>query len=336
MSYCVHVEPSGHRFSVEQDETVLDAALRQGFSLPHGCRNGACGACKGRLLSGEVHYAEGKLKVLEKDDDIEGQAFFCKALPSSDLTIEVHEADASKDIPVKAFPCRVVKLERLNHDVMYILLKPPATQRMQFLAGQYIDFLLKDGKRRSFSIANAPHEDKFIELHVRHVEDGRFTGEVFENMHAKDIVRIEGPLGGFYLREDSNRPMIFMAGGTGFAPVKGIIEHAIALGVTRPMHLYWGVRAREDIYQHTLAQGWADKYEHISYTPVLSAPKPGDQWQGKTGWVHEAVVADHADLSGYDVYASGPPVMVCTGRDAFAEQGLKLENYYSDAFEFND
>ena len=334
MRHKVRIEPSGHEFQVEAGETVLDAALRQGFAFPYGCRNGACGSCKGKLLDGEVKYGAQLPPGLSDDDLARGFALFCSAVPAADLVIEVREIGAAKDIPVKTLPCRVAKLERLNHDVMRMSLKLPATERLQYLAGQYIDVLLKDGRRRSFSIANAPHDDQFLELHVRHVPGGRFTDEVFGSLKEKAILRFEGPLGSFFLREDSNRPIILMAGGTGFAPLKGIVEHAIAEGMTRPMHLYWGARAREDLYLHDLALGWVQQHTNIQYTPVLSEPMPGDGWEGRTGYVHEAILADHADLSEYEIYASGPPAMIAAGREQFPSHGLSLDNFYCDSFEY--
>lgn len=335
MSYTVTIQPSGHSFEINPDESVLDAALRHGFNIAYGCRNGACGSCKGKLLQGNIHYGDAQPTALE-DEDIKNQmALFCQAIPEGDITIEAHEIGAVKDIPVKTLPCKVATLERLNHDVMLVELKPPSTERLQFLAGQYIDFLLPDGRRRSFSIANAPHHDELIELHIRHIDGGRFTSEVFDNLKVKSIMRIEGPLGSFFLREDSERPMILMAGGTGFGPIKGMIEHALAAQIKRPMHIYWGVRAREDLYLHDLAQGWVDQHEHITYTPVLSEPKAEDNWQGRTGFVHDAICADFTDLGNFEVYGSGPPAMVHAGSDAFAKQGLNLDYYYSDAFEFN-
>jgi len=335
MSFTVTIQPSGHRFPVEEGESILDAALNHGFNLAYGCRNGACGSCKGKVLQGEIHYGKEEPIALDEDDKANRLALFCQAMPNSDVTIEVREIGAIKDIPVKILPCKVARLEQLNHDVMLVELKLPATERLQFLAGQYIDFILPDGRHRSFSMANAPHHDEVIELHIRHIEGGQFTSEVFDNLKPKSIMRIEGPLGSFFLREDSERPIIFMAGGTGFAPLKGIIEHTIAANITRPMYLYWGVRACKDLYMHELAQSWAEQYEHIHYIPVLSEPQVGDQWQGRTGYVHDAICADFSDLSGFEIYGSGPPAMVYAGRNAFAMQGLDLEHYYSDAFEFN-
>jgi len=333
MSFKVQIQPSGHEFEVEEDESILDAALRQGFAFPYGCRNGACGSCKGKVLEGEVDYASLPPALTDADTE-QDIAVFCQAMPRSDLRIEVREIGAAKDIPVKVLPCRIAALEPLAHDVMKVRLKLPVTERMQFLAGQYLDILMREGRRRSFSLANPPHDDAFLELHVRHVPGGRFSGWLFEQAKVKDLLRIEGPLGSFFLREDTERPVILIAGGTGFAPVKGIIEHAISEGLTRPMHLYWGARARRDLYLDGLARGWAEAHEHIHYTPVLSEPAPEDAWGGRTGYVHQAVVEDFEDLSEYEVYASGPPPMVQAAREAFPAKGHNPENFYSDSFEY--
>lgn len=332
MSYSVKIEPSGHCFTVEEHESVLDASLRQGVNLPYGCRDGACGTCLGKLKSGQVSYPDGPPAALSEKDEEQNMAIFCQAHAQSNLIIESDEVENSRDIQIKTLPCRISELRRLNHDVMLVTLKLPDAERMQFMAGQYIDFLLEDGRKRAFSLANAPHEDKDLELHIRHVENGRFTGRVFESLKIKDMMRIEGPYGQFFLREDSDRPIIFMAGGTGFAPIKGIIEHALAADVARPMHLYWGARKREDLYMHELARQWADEHTNIEYHPVLSEAAD-DGWSGQRGHVHSTIIADFPDLSGYEIYASGPPVMVYAGRDSFAGQGLDLEYYYSDAFE---
>jgi CDP-4-dehydro-6-deoxyglucose reductase len=334
MTNKVTVQPSKHFFNVDDGETVLDAALRQGLAFPYGCRNGECGSCKGKLLAGAVHYEQGRPSGLSETDAQNGYALFCQARPSEDLIVEVHEIGGISEIPVKTLPCRISTLEHLSHDVVRLQLKLPATERLQFFAGQYLDFLLKDGRRRSFSIANAPHDDAYIELHIRHIDGGRFTTEVFESMHEKDILRIQGPLGSFFLRETSDRPIIMMAGGTGFAPLKGMIEHALAMKLNRSIHLYWGARSRQDLYLDSLAHSWADQHDNIRYTPVLSDAKPEDDWHGRTGYVHEAVLEDYPDLSAVEVYASGPPAMVYAGRDAFVERGLDAEHYFSDAFEF--
>ena len=289
MSFRISVPATGHEFDVEQDETVLEAALRQGIGLPYGCRNGACGKCAGELLSGEVSYAK-ELSSMALEQQQQGKALFCQACPQTDLEISVREISTSRDIEIKTLPCRVESMELLTHDIMKLELKLPETERLQFLAGQYIEFLLKDGKRRAFSIANAPHNDALIELHIRHVPDGQFGDYVFSGMKPKELMRLEGPLGSYYLREESERPIILMGGGTGFAPLKGMLEHAFHVGLNRPIHLFCGVRAYRDLYMDTMVKGWVQQHDNLKYTPVLSEPEEADNWQGKTGFVHEAII----------------------------------------------
>lgn len=333
MSFKVTLEPSGHSFEVETDEVVLDAAIRQGLSLQYGCRNGVCGACKGKVVEGRIRYDNGLPGAISEAEDAIGQVLLCSAKAETDLTLELHEIGSGNEVPVRKMPSRVVKMERLADDVMRIYLKLPDTERMQFLAGQYIDILLKDGRRRSFSLANAPHDDELLELHVRLIEGGEFTSHVFEGMQEKDILRIEGPYGTFTLQEASDRPMIFIAGGTGFAPIKGIIEHAIQEGVNRSIFIYWGARAKTDLYLDALPQTWAQQ-DNIQYVPVLSQAVPEDKWQGRTGLVHEAVMQDFTDLSVYEIYASGPPEMVEAARQGMMLRGLSSQHFYFDSFEF--
>ena len=334
MAYTVTIESSGHNFSVDDNESVLDAALRQGIVLPYGCRNGACGSCMGSVLSGAVEYASGLPPALNEEDAVAGKALFCQAHPSGNLTIRIREVDAARDIEVKTLPCRVQKLEHLAHDVVRIYLKVPASERMQFLAGQYIEVLIKDHEPRAFSIANAPHDDEFIELHIRFVKGGLFTDQVFHGMQEKAMLRIRGPLGTFFLREDSDRPAILIGGGTGFAPLKGILEHAFEVGITRPLHLFWGVRAARDLYMDALPKQWVNEYEHFSYTPVLSEPGGKDHWIGETGFITDTVIKHYPDLSGHEVYMSGPPIMVETGHKLFTQHGMDETRFFSDAFEY--
>ncbi len=337
MSYQVTIQPSGHKFVVNEDETILAAALREGFSMPYGCRNGACGSCKGKVIEGKVDHGKYQENTLKLQEIAEGKALFCVARPLSDLVIEAREIRAAGEVPVKTLPCRVQKLERLADDVMLMQLKLPANERLQFLAGQYIDFLLKDGRRRSYSIANPPHADEFIELHLRHVPGGRFSGHVFTTMKGKDILRFEGPHGSFLVSEESDKPMIFVAGGTGFAPIKGMLQHLFAEECDRQMVLYWGARARKDLYMAELPVQWQQQYPNFSFIPVLSEPAPGDQWQGRTGLVHQAVLDDFSDLSGFEVYASGSPAMVDAARDSFIKtRKLPEDAFFADAFSFQE
>ncbi len=333
MSFTTTILPSGHKFTVEADENILEAGLRQGFTLPYSCRDGVCGACKGKVLQGEVDYGKYQSSTLSEAEKAAGMALFCCAKPKSDLVIECREVSTLKDIPVKLLPTRVHKMLKLAEDVMVIYLKLPASERLQFLAGQYIDILQKTGKPRSFSLANAPHDDEFLELHIRNIAGGEFTNHVFTGMKERDILRIKGPLGTFFLREDSDKPIIFVASGTGFAPIKAIIEHALQIGIKRTMHFYWGARKLADLYMLGKVKEWEAR--GIKFTPVLSEPLPEDNWKGRTGFVHEAVMQDYADLSGHQVYACGAPVVVeAAHRDYTTQRKLPNEEFFSDAFTF--
>lgn len=332
MTFKTTITPSNHSFPVEADETILEAGLKHGYILPYGCRNGVCGACKGKILQGSVDHGKSEGNALNAAEMAQGMALFCCAKPTSDIVIECREVHADKDIPVKTMPCRVHKLERLAEDVIVLYLKLPSNERLQFLAGQYIDILQKEGKPRSFSLANAPHEDEFLQLHVRNITGGAFTHHVFTEMKERDILRFKGPLGTFFLRDD-DKPIIFVASGTGFAPIKAIIEHALHIGMQREMHFYWGARTLADLYMLDLAKQW--ETQGIVFTPVLSEPRAEDHWQGRTGFVHQAVLEDYSDLSGHQVYACGAPIVVeAAHRDFTSMRGLPNEEFFSDAFTF--
>lgn len=329
MAFNTIIKPSNHCYPNEADETILEAGLKHGYTLPYSCRDGVCGACKGKILQGEVDYGQYQPFALSEAEKAAGMALFCRAKPRSDLVIECHEVSSLKDIPVKTLPCRVQKMERVADDVMVLYLKLPANERMLFLAGQYIDILLKDDKPRSFSLANAPHDDEFLQLHVRNIPGGSFTHHVFHEMKERDILRIKGPLGSFFLREDSPKPIVFVASGTGFAPVKAIIEHALQIGAQRTMYFYWGVRKQADLYMLDQVKEWEAR--GIKFTPVVS----DEPWPGRGGFVHQAVLEDFADLSGYQVYACGAPVVVeAAHREFTATRGLPSEEFLSDAFTF--
>lgn len=330
MSFTISLSPSEQQFQAEDNENILDAALRQNIHLPYGCRNGQCGACRATLTAGQVVYPNDKPSAL--DNTPESDCLLCQAVATSDLQLTVTVLEASEQVEPRILPCRVDQIDHLAHDVVRLYLKLPDNQRLQFLAGQYLDFLLSDGRRRAFSIANAPHDDERIELHIRHVPGGKFTDYVFSKMEEKAILRIQAPLGGFHLQEQSERPIILMGGGTGFAPLKGMIEHAFYTGLKNPMHLYWGVRSKRDLYLAELPERWAAEQPHFRFTPVLS--EPDADWTGQTGWVHEAVVADYPDLSSFDLYMSGPPPMIHAAQTVFAEHQLPREQLFSDAFEY--
>ena len=329
----VRLEPSGHTFTVAAGETLLEAALRQAIGLPYGCRNGACGACKGVLRSGQLEYGDYQERALHPSEKAAGKALTCCTQPLTDIVFEVRELTGAKDLAIRTMPCRVERIEKPAEDVAILYLKLPTNERLQFLAGQYIDILLKEGKRRSFSLANAPHDDKLLQLHVRKTPGGAFSQYVFDEMKERTILRFEGPLGTFFLREDSDKPIVFVAGGTGFAPIKAIIEHALHHGLDRPMVLYWGVRSLKDLYLAELPSQWQRDNGSFTFIPVLSDPVPGDAWTGRTGLVHQAVLDDFDDLSGYQVYACGAPGMTDIARKTFVEvRGLPDDEFYCDAF----
>ncbi len=335
MPFTVHLRPSGKTFTVENKETVLEAALRQHIALPYGCRNGACGACLGKLLTGEIQYSDPPPDALPRLLPELGDVLLCKAKPLCNLELEVTEvAIPTAAQALKLLPCRVQALRALAHDVMQLFLTLPQTERISFLAGQYVDLILADGRRRSFSLANPPHANENLELHIRLVPGGIFTSHVFASMKPGDLLRVEGPLGSFFLREDSTRPIIMIAGGTGFAPVKAMVESMIEKQLQHPVHFYWGARAKRDLYMDGLARIWMEELPKFQYTPVLSEPLAEDGWAGRTGFVHDAVLQDYTDVSGHDVYACGPPPMVRGARDGLLAQGLPEAHFYSDSFEF--
>ncbi|MFZ6848332.1 CDP-6-deoxy-delta-3,4-glucoseen reductase [Undibacterium sp. RuRC25W] len=333
MTFQVTVTPSGRQFSCEADETVLSAALRAGVGLPYGCKNGACGSCKGKITDGTVVHGNHQQRALSDTEEAQGMSLFCCAKPQSNLTIEAREIVASGDYPIKKMPTRIAKLEKLSDDVMLVALQLPANERLQYRAGQYIEFMLKDGKRRSYSMANAPHLDEHITLHIRHMPGGLFTDQVFSTLKERDILRFEGPHGSFFLREDSDKPIVLLASGTGFAPIKALVEHLIHTKSTRPVSLYWGGRRPVDLYMDGLCQEWTAQLPGFKYVPVVSNATPEDNWSGRTGFVHQAVITDFPDLSGHQVYACGAPIVVESAqRDFVAQCQLPAEEFFADSF----
>ncbi len=336
MTFTITLKPSGQEFTAQANEPVLDAAKRQGIILPYSCKNGVCGSCKGKVLQGQVAQATHAASALSNDEKAAGLALFCCATAQSDLELEIHEltgALAEKAAHSRKFPARVCELERtMADDVMIVKLQLPAGPPVEYVAGQYIDFILKDGKRRSYSIATAPHHEGPLELHIRHMPGGAFTDHVFSSMKTREILRCEGPLGTFFLREDSTKPIILLASGTGFAPIKAIVEHAIFKNIQRPITLYWGGRCKKDLYLFDLASHWANTLPNFSFIPVLSDAHD-EAWHGRTGFVHQAVIDDVPDLSSHQVYACGAPVMVEAAlRNFVAHHQLPHEEFYADAF----
>jgi CDP-4-dehydro-6-deoxyglucose reductase len=336
MSFQVTIQPAGVSFEVPRDEPILPAAIRQGVGLPYGCRDGACGSCKSRLLEGRVIHGAHQLKALSVEEEAQGFILTCCATPQTDCVVEARSVPGAGQFPVLKLPSRVLSLERAAPDVMVLKLQLPANQNLQYHAGQYVEFILQGGARRSYSMANAPHAlgtPPAIELHIRHMPGGRFTDHVFGAMKERDILRMEGPFGSFFLREDSSRPMILLASGTGFAPIKALIDHLRMKGSTRPAVLYWGGRRPQDLYMDAWCRAQAAELPWLRYVPVVSDALPADAWTGRTGFVHRAVVEDFPDLSGHQVYACGAPVVVESAeRDFTAICGLPADEFFADAF----
>jgi NAD(P)H-flavin reductase/quinol-cytochrome oxidoreductase complex cytochrome b subunit len=328
----VLMHPDNRIIPVREGEYVLEAALREDLPVPFECRNGGCGSCKGALLYGTVDYGLYQETALTREERANGKLLLCCATALSDLEIEYVPTKLPGNVPVRTYTARVAKMNRLSHDVMQLILKVQADEVPYFYAGQYINVLLPDGEKRSFSFATAPHQRDHIELQVRFVPGGRFTTHVFNAMKEGDTLQFEGPLGSFFLREDSRKPIIFVAGATGFAPVKSMVEHAFHTGMKRRMYLYWGVRRLRDLYLGDLARRWACEHENFVFVPVLSEPAPEDNWNGRTGLVHEAILADFPDLSGHQVYACGSVAMVQTAHPAFVAHGMSEHDCFSDAF----
>ncbi len=341
MTFTVSITPSGKTVNVDDETHILEAALAQGVVLPYGCKNGACGSCKARIVSGDIIQDPHQPGALSADEARRGYALLCCARAASDLTVEARVVAAVGEIPIRKMPCRVSSIDRVAPDVVVIRLQLPANERLQYLAGQYVDLLLRDGTRRSYSMAAAPGTADGLELHVRHLPGGKFTDAAFgvsePALKVRDILRLEGPLGTFFLREDSDRPIVMVASGTGFAPVKAILERVRGLveskGFARPITLYWGGRRPQDLYMHELCLRWQSGIPGFRYLPVISEALAQDGWTGRTGFVHRAAMADFPDMSACQVYTCGAPVVVdASRRDFIGHCGLPDDEFYADAF----
>jgi len=330
--HTVTLQATGKQFRVEPGETVLEAARRAGLALPYSCLAGVCGSCKATLIKGICTYPRNPPTALNAAEQARHQVLLCQAVPASDLVIAAREVASVADIPRRLLTLKLVDKALLSDDVVRLTLLTARGERMRRLAGQYVDILLPDGRRRAFSIANAPHEGDHVELHVRHVAGGGFTSYVFDEMAPGDLLRVEGPLGTFVPREDSERPMLLVAGGTGFAPIKALVEHFRHLGTLRPTTLYWGARNPRDLYLRALPERWTRDVPSFHFVPVISDSEHAGEL--RRGFAHEAVLEDHPDLSAFDLYMSGPPTMIDAGRRAFVDAGLPEERLYYDSFDY--
>ena len=337
MSFQITIQPSQHQFNAQPDQSVLDAALAAGIVLPYSCKSGACSTCRGKVVRGTYEAGTSPAQILSAEDIEAGFTLFCQAKPTSDMVIESREVRFATDIQSRKLPVRVTAIHTAAPDVKILTLQLPATETFRFYAGQYIELLLKDGKRRSYSMANAPHDAATLELHIRHMPGGLFTDHVFGSgatqMKEREILRFEGPFGSFFLREDSKKPIVMVASGTGFAPIKSIVEHMIHQGIQRPINLYWGGRRPADLYLDELAKGWARDLRDFTYVPVVSDALEEDAWTGRTGFVHHAVIQDFPDMQQFEIYACGAPIVVESARKDFsAKCRLPEDAFFADAF----
>ena len=335
MSFTITVQPSGRTFTAEPDQPLLLAAIAQGIGMPYGCKDGACGSCKCKKLDGAVVQGTHQLKALTPEEAAQGFILTCCATALSDVVLESRNVTDESAFPIKKMPTRVASLAKVSHDVMVVRLQLPAADIFKYHAGQYIEFMLRDGARRAYSMGNAPHtqaESPQLELHIRHTPGGKFTDHVFDAMKEKEILRVEGPFGSFYLREDSAKPMVLLASGTGFAPIKAMIEHMQVKNITRSAVLYWGGRRPADLYMHDWVLAKVAEMPNLHYVPVVSDALPEDVWAGRTGFVHNAVLQDMPDLSGYQVYACGAPIVVDSAQAAYVKAGLPEDEFFADSF----
>jgi CDP-4-dehydro-6-deoxyglucose reductase len=326
--------PTGQQFNAEPGESVLTAALRAGLNLPHSCKGGHCAACLARLLSGRVDYPQPRPAGITDDEIRDGLALLCQARALEDLRVEAREVRPAPDVEVKSLPCRIENLVRLTDDVMAVALRLPAVETLHFLPGQYVDVILSAGRRRSFSLASAPTDGPLLELHVRRASREGFTGQVFDALERGALLRIEGPLGQFWLRLESPRPVVMIGGGTGYAPLRAMLRQLLASGDRRAVTLYWGVRSAADLYEHAWLERLEAQRPGFCYVPVLSDALPADDPALRRGWVHDAVLEDVPKLAAVDVYAAGPPAMIEAIRASFTERGLPRDQLWFDSFDY--
>jgi CDP-4-dehydro-6-deoxyglucose reductase, E3 len=334
----VKLRPGNRTLAIEPGESVLDAALRAHVNLPHSCKGGNCGSCRAQLVSGEIYYPRGRPLALSDEELAHGYVLLCQARPRSDLVVEARDVRHLMDVEIKSLPCRVERMQKLAPDVMALFLRLPAVEDFVFRAGQYLDIMLPDGRRRSFSIASPPHDASLIELHVRRAARGEFTAHVFAGMKPGELLRIEGPLGQFVYREPEGpgaaAPAILVGGGTGFAPLKSLLRHVLETGRQRPLHLYWGARHALDLYEHDWVRERVARFAQFRFTSVLSEPSAAEAGRYRTGLVHEALIADHPDLSMAEVYAAGPPALIKALLETLPAHGLPRDRLYFDSFEY--
>ena len=325
MTHTIAVEESDISFPCNDGETILVAAERAGYTMPYSCRKGVCASCEGFLSKGDV-----KQRSKEMTGPA-GKVLFCTATAKSDLTIRPRRISRHDPLARKKIKARVFRMSRPADDVAILQLRFPASIRAKFKAGQYLRIRTPDGDERSFSMANAPQESDGVQLHIRHVPGGAFSEKVLASLQLDDKLEVEVPFGDFHLREDNQARYVFVATGTGFAPLKSILDDMIRRRLNREVRFYWGGRSEADLYLAKTCEKWAKRYPWFTFIPVLS--EANAKWTGRRGLVHAAVLEDVPNLSDRHVYACGNPMMIEAARNEFtARAGLPSDHFYADAF----
>ena len=312
MSYEVTVEPTGDVIEVDEDQTILDAALRQGVWLPFACGHGTCGTCKVTVTDGDVDHGEASLFALMESERDDGVTLACCARPECDLTIEA-DIDVDDDFegyPVRDFVGTVTEVRDLSPTIKGIWFE--LDDAMEFQAGQYVNLNIPGVEgTRAFSIANKPSDSQVVELHVRKVEGGAGTTYLHEELQVGDTLDISGPYGQFFTRKSDDQDAIFIGGGSGVSSPQSMILELLEENDGRQIYLFQGARNVSELYNRELYQGLAEQHDNFHYIPALNAPEAGEDWQGFTGFVHDAAI-DHFDgkFSGHKAYLCGPPPMI--------------------------
>jgi CDP-4-dehydro-6-deoxyglucose reductase len=333
MAYRITIEPRGLQFSANADQSLLEAAEAAGVSISHSCDAGTCRLCRARLLEGELVHRSGDF--LKAADAVDQDIYCCLMRPRSDCRLSVEQVLAPGELPGYQLACQVADVRQLSGQVKQVWLRLPAGKRIRYLAGQYLELVLDDATRCPFSIACAPGPSRLIELHIRHVPESALSVRVNQCLQVGEVVQVALPKGRCtLLGVDQQRPILFLAGSTGFAPIKAMLEEALQRSEQSPLYLYWGGRTRADLYLHDWVIDWAAKFDRLTYVPVISEPECDASWAGRKGLVHQAVLDDFADLHGWIVVAGGSPPMVYTALDAFTAAGLNPGDMMSDVFEY--
>jgi CDP-4-dehydro-6-deoxyglucose reductase/ferredoxin-NAD(P)+ reductase (naphthalene dioxygenase ferredoxin-specific) len=329
MSFRVSIRQFDAPLPVEMGQTILEAALARDLPYPHGCRSGNCGACKSVLISGEVEmtpYSDYALSDAEKNN---GLILACRAVPWSDCEVKFLEADETVAHPLRHMQCRVVDLAAMTHDIRRIRLEVESGGPYTFSAGQYASLEFPGLPPRDYSMANRPSETT-LEFHIRLLPGGVVTPFVSQRLQIGDRVKVIGPYGTSYLREKHAGPIIALAGGSGLAPIKSIVDRALDLDAKQPIHLYFGVRDERDLYLEDYFRERAAAHPNLTFTPVLS--EPSRPTQRRTGFLADIVRQDFDSVDGAKAYLAGPPVMVETAVAALETLGIRKQDCHADAF----